>query len=414
MTIISTMAELKHNDYPTVNNSDDSDDNDDTESPLLSIQDGLSLESLLALQHFQAHGCFEEDNDSDNDPIPQDTICVSYTPQDSQVIAETYRRLQQKAELSSKQNQDALEQRSIQELLVEPCQDGTNTVHIDGKGNISSIDSSTVSSRAALSAKMLESDGVVRIDQVVSKEMAHQCLEAINAALVAPDSTKDESDSAGFGNVFSRRCRYDMYLRPVGVYKEALQSILSPDSVAGQLFRDHLLPHDNSNSKDTAVADGTQDPAQPGVFHELSALICDPSADSQPIHPDASYTDDNLAPLWTVFVALQDVQVDMGATVFLPRTHQKHVHADLNTADPEAKNHMLAHAEYRRSTLKAGDCAIMDARTLHFGSANTSEMRRVLLYFTIRNPRYGTTDADFPKCGSLFSGLHMTTADFIM
>jgi ectoine hydroxylase-related dioxygenase (phytanoyl-CoA dioxygenase family) len=185
------------------------------------------------------------------------------------------------------------------------------------------------------------------------------------------------------------------------------------------LFRDHLLPpHNNkptsdTDNTDTDTANGTQDQAQPGVFHEFSALVCDPSADSQPIHPDASYTDDNLAPLWTVFVALQDVEWNMGATVFLPRTHQKHVHADLNTADPDAKNSMLAHAEYRRSTLKAGDCAVMDARTLHFGSANLSQNRRVLLYFTIRNPLHGQTDADFPKCGSLFAGLHMTTADFM-
>jgi ectoine hydroxylase-related dioxygenase (phytanoyl-CoA dioxygenase family) len=177
--------------------------------------------------------------------------------------------------------------------------------------------------------------------------------------------------------------------------------------VADQLFRDHLLPHPTND----ADADDTQ--PQPGIFHEFSALVCDPSADSQPIHPDASYTDDNLAPLWTVFCALQDVDVDMGATVFLPRTHQKDVHQDLNTADLDAKNKMLAHAEYRRSTLKAGDCAVMDARTLHFGSANTSEHRRVLLYFTIRNPLHGVSDADFPGCGSLFAGLHMTTADFM-
>jgi hypothetical protein len=411
---MTTMAELKkHDDDPITSSDSESDDDVTGKDALLSIQDGLSLESLLALQHFQAHGCFEDDNDSDNDPIPQDTICVSYTPQDSQVIAETYRRLQQKAELSSKQNQDLLEQRLIQDL-VEPCQDGTNTVNIDAACIISSIDSSTVPSRAALSANMLTTDGVVRINNVMSKDLAHQCLESINAALVAPDSTKDVTDSTGFGNVFSRRCRYDMYLRPDGIYKQALESILSVDSVAGQLFRDHLLPHDtDTDTTDTDNTDNSPSQSQPGIFHEFSALVCDPSADSQPIHPDASYCDDNLAPLWTVFCALQDVELNMGATVFLPGTHAKHVHADLNTADPDAKNRMLAGAEYRRSTLKAGDCAVMDARTLHFGSANTSDARRVLLYFTIRNPLHGDKDADFPGCGSLFQGLHMTTADFM-
>jgi hypothetical protein len=214
-----------------------------------------------------------------------------------------------------------------------------------------------------------------------------------------------------------------MYLRPTGIYQQVLESVLAPDSVLGQLFRDHLLPHpdgtdatNDATNNDSDSKNGTADgESQPGVFHEFSALVCDPSADSQPIHPDASYTDDNLAPLWTVFVALQDIQTDMGATVFLPGTHRKHVHAALNSADVDAKNNMLASAEYRRSTLQAGDCAVMDARTLHFGSANqsASDRRRVLLYFTIRNPRHGRADADFPGCGSLFAGLHMTTNDYV-
>jgi ectoine hydroxylase-related dioxygenase (phytanoyl-CoA dioxygenase family) len=370
--------------------SDDSnsDSDSDGDSPLLSIQDGLSLESLLALQHFQAHGYFEDDKggDAESEAIPQDTICVSYTPQDSKVIAETYRRLQLAAEASSKQNQDALEQRLIQDL-VEP-----NIMM-----SVSSLTDSVQSqSRAELAANVLRDDGVVRINHVLSNDLADECLQAINTALTEPDSTKDQADSQGFGNVFSRRCRYDMYLRPVGIYGQVLDALLSADSVMGPMFRNHLL-HPNG---------------QPGIFHEFSALVCDPTADSQPIHPDASYCDDHLVPMWTVFVALQDVELDMGATVFLPGTHQAHVHADLNSADPDAKNGMLASAEYRRSTLKAGDVAIMDARTLHFGSANTSDKRRVLLYFTIRNPAHGDTDADFPGCGSLYTDLHMTTTDF--
>jgi hypothetical protein len=59
------MAELsKHDEDPTANDSDTDSDDTHKEDALLSIQDGLSLESLLALQHFQVHGCFEDDNDS--------------------------------------------------------------------------------------------------------------------------------------------------------------------------------------------------------------------------------------------------------------------------------------------------------------------------------------------------------------
>jgi ectoine hydroxylase-related dioxygenase (phytanoyl-CoA dioxygenase family) len=148
---------------------------------------------------------------------------------------------------------------------------------------------------------------------------------------------------------------------------------------------------------------------QTGVFHELSALIVDPHAASQPIHPDAPYTP--LPPLWTIFVALQDISSDMGPTVFLPGTNQENVHRRLN--EPDAKEGMLVSREYRQSVLQKGDVAVMDARTMHFGSANTSEKRRVLLYCSIRNPAHGGNDSDFPGCGSLFADLQgLTTRDF--
>jgi hypothetical protein len=382
--------------------SDNDNDSDSDRGSPLTIQDGLSLESLQALQHFQAHGCFLEDKDDETIfAIPENTVCVSYTPNDSKVIAETYRRLQLKAEVSSKLNQDGLEQRVIQDL-VEPIDTDTDTgLHSndDDANNTAQSNNDTAAQTAARAlyfSRILKDEGVVRINNVFSKELAAECLQTINADLLQPASTKDEADSAGFGNVFSRNCRYDMYLRPVGVYQQALEAVLNRDSVTGQLFAHHQLSSSASEAG--------------GVFHEFSALVCDPGAASQPIHPDASYSPN--APLWTVFCALQDVEVQMGPTIFLPATHKEAVHADLSSIDTNAKDRMLSGAEYRRSVLRAGDVAIMDARTLHFGSANTSDKRRVLLYFTIRNPVHGDKDSDFPGCGSLFEGLHMTTTDF--
>ena len=63
---------------------------------------------------------------------------------------------------------------------------------------------------------------------------------------------------------------------------------------------------------------------------------------------------------------------------------------------------------YYRADLNIGDCIVMDSRTFHYGSSNTSCNQRTLLYFTIRNPLH---DGDYPDCGSLFEDLNLTTDD---
>ena len=141
--------------------------------------------------------------------------------------------------------------------------------------------------------------------------------------------------------------------------------------------------------------------------------MTDTGADSQPVHPDSHYA--QYAPLWTVFVALQDIDIDMGPTIFLTNTHTSYSH-DCFTGGNEQKEQLLASSEYRRSALKKGDAAVMDSRTLHFGDKNDSDgKRRVLLYFTIRNPLHSETgaEADYPPCGSKWADLHMSTRDFL-
>jgi len=78
----------------------------------------------------------------------------------------------------------------------------------------------------------------------------------------------------GFGNVTSRSCRYDLYLRNEGACNEALNSMFSAhDTELNKLF--------------TSLFDGND-----SEFHELSALICDKGAESQLIHPDTIFTTD--------------------------------------------------------------------------------------------------------------------------
>ena len=59
------------------------------------------------------------------------------------------------------------------------------------------------------------------------------------------------------------------------------------------------------------------------VLHEFSCLMSDPGSQRQVIHPDTPYIEGKGPVLYTCFIALQDVTMDMGPTVWLPRTHTK-------------------------------------------------------------------------------------------
>ena len=62
----------------------------------------------------------------------------------------------------------------------------------------------------------------------------------------------------------------------------------------------------------------------PSCAQELACLISEPGSQQQPLHPDTPYTP--RPPLYAAFVALQDVDVEMGPTIYLPGTHTKEEH----------------------------------------------------------------------------------------
>lgn len=354
-----------------MSSDDDYSSDDDSDSPRLAAEDVLSADVLAALMEFKSTGGFEGE---DAQEISKDAICATFTPGDSQMIAATYRRLQEKEEQRGAKYAEALSKRIMLDLEAP-------------EGDLATI---------------LQEQGVVRVNGVLDCEMCDLCLEHINRALLdgspphigdtspAMDSYENqeehEANTSGFGNVFSRKNRYDMYLRNTGVYETALASMLGRNKALGRLF-------------DTVLQGET------GVFHEFSSLVSDPGSASQPIHPDSPFAEH--APMWTVFVALQDVDTTMGPTTFLPGTNSLDCHQRLKS--PEDRADLLASSEYRRGVLRKGDCTVMDSRTFHFGDANESERRRVLFYFTIRNPKH---QGQYPPCGSLFPDLKMTIKDY--
>jgi hypothetical protein len=124
----------------------------------------------------------------------------------------------------------------------------------------------------------------------------------------------------------------------------------------------------------------------------------------------------------------------MGPTIFLPRTNTDQAHLSHQAPTFKERESFLVDCEYRISCLKKGDAAIMDSRCLHFGDANTFSMdnedigftttttssseitppmgRRVLMYFTVRNPKlYHLSVPPIPP-GSKWKGLDIKLSDF--
>ena len=85
-------------------------------------------------------------------------------------------------------------------------------------------------------------------------------------------------------------------------------------------------------------------------LHELAALVSLPGAARQPVHPDTPMSffeevgegggdatgkgeleAEQRPSILTAFCALQDIEPEMGASIFLPRTHTPQAHADFYT-----------------------------------------------------------------------------------
>lgn len=239
----------------------------------------------------------------------------------------------------------------------------------------------------------LNQDGVIRLDNLISADLCQACLNRINESLAKAVSTGNdlysEASETGFGNVYERNHRWDMYLPYEGVYKELLKSLLGDSCSPLNILFDGLFSH------------------QDAEMYELSSLICDDDANSQPIHPDTQYQEQ--CPLYTVFVALQDVDEGMGPTIFLPGTQNNDSHTQLFSKNVLEKDTFLAQSQYKQALLKCGDVVIMDSRTLHCGHANWTS-RRILLYFTFRNPLFYDSN---PPRGSKFSDLKLNLHDIL-
>uniref|UniRef100_A0A7S4JJ73 Uncharacterized protein n=1 Tax=Odontella aurita TaxID=265563 RepID=A0A7S4JJ73_9STRA len=222
-------------------------------------------------------------------------------------------------------------------------------------------------------SKILKKDGVVRIDNVLSGGIADRMREYVYSLR----SEAEEEVESGkiqpihrFADVLLRKDRCDLTL-PLGkddIISEALSDLLR-GSAAGQTIKSLL--------------------GKGPVLYELSCLISDPGSQRQNVHPDTPYLEGKGPVLYTCFIALQDVQLDMGPTTWLPGTHTKEAHDEF-MAGGEQKDELIRTRPAVLGTLPKGCCAIFDSRCLHCGTANRSEdSSRALFYFSFLSSDVG-------------------------
>ena len=131
------------------------------------------------------------------------------------------------------------------------------------------------------------------------------------------------------------------------------------------------------------------------ILHEFSCLMSDSGSQRQNVHPDTPYLDGKGPVLYTCFIALQDVRLDMGPTTWFPKTHNKEAHDAFKDSSPSEgggdspKDNLIKTQPAVLGTLPKGSCAIFDSRTLHCGTANKSDQSRALFYFSFKNPSVG-------------------------
>lgn len=234
-------------------------------------------------------------------------------------------------------------------------------------------------SRQSALAKELDAQGVIRINSALSPETADALRDFVDAERLRAQQEVDDglqdADSRFADLVLvSKRC--DLLLPLRGVVITALQELLGEGSTLGPLI-DELMGED-------------------AVLQEIACLISEPGSDQQPLHPDTPYS--NPPSLYASFIALQDVDEEMGPTIYLPGTHTKAAHSDFYGGDlvAAAENSGLRQApvatEFLRERpvalglLKKGDLACYNQQVLHCGSANRSDRIRRQFYISFRNP----------------------------
>ena len=243
-------------------------------------------------------------------------------------------------------------------------------------GNGKSGKRASLKTEAKAHAKILKKDGVVRIDNVLSPKVA----DSLRKYVYDLRQKSEEEVETGkvqsiqrFADVLLKKDRCDLTI-PLGddIVSDALDDAIR-NSAAGHTICSIL--------------------GEDAILYELSCLMSDPGSQRQVIHPDTPFIEGKGPVLYTCFIALQDVRLDMGPTTWLPGTHTAEAHEaflDTDSSSGESrKDHLIRNKPAVLGTLSKGSCAIFDSRCLHCGTGNKSSDSRALFYFSFKNAQVG-------------------------
>jgi len=239
---------------------------------------------------------------------------------------------------------------------------------------------------AEAQAKVVHKEGVLRIDNALSPDAADKLREYVleQQRIAAELTEQDISMSKAFYGVENqRKGRCDLQLSLLrggyladrgGGDMDSFETHQLADTLQELLGKDGSLRYLYENLV-----------TMEGEFYELASVITDPGSIRQQVHPDLPTKEK--APLYVIFLALQDVNEHMGPTTFLLRTHTKKQNDIF--FDHDKRDAQLTKAKSRLATLNKGDAILFDARILHCGNANDGEKgsTRALFNFSFRNPK---------------------------
>ena len=212
-------------------------------------------------------------------------------------------------------------------------------------------------------ARTLSAEGAVHLGGVLAPELADALRDDIDERLGAAGT------SVRLGGA---KNRFDLKLELAGHMRAAVMDALHRGGLASVLM----------------------EVAPDAFLAELGVLVSFPGAPRQPIHPDTVCTGSaDERPIYTTFVALQDVTDAMGPTTIIPGTHNLPAHEELCGIEEDTHRALLLERPSFDATMRKGDAVIFDSRTLHCGGENSVEggTRRAQLYVSVQSPVPGAS-----------------------
>ena len=215
----------------------------------------------------------------------------------------------------------------------------------------------------------LEEKGVARIDHLLDALQTQRLVTIINQQLALGKSVVEDLslENEYFAKSKSQPNRWDLKLPIDATLFDTMKVLLREGSLLGDTLESIAGKH--------------------ARIHELAAFVTIQGAKRQIIHSDVSWS---VSPsLFTCTIAMQDIDLQMGPTVFIPKTHTEEAQLvrmeEFMEDDINQKDSKLLHLPHLHSCLSAGSGAIYDSRLLHCGGANRSVpcKSRVLFYFTV-------------------------------